>query len=110
MAQSVSVFRFEYEILPNMNPWNVFIAAFSHEEAYIHLQKIVAKPIRITSSTMVCRLDDLSSGIRDNVVQAFLNAKGSNEPAADKEVGESAVTDKAKESKKSTQHVIRKTV
>lgn len=75
MAQ-VSVYRFEYEIEPNMNPWNACIAAFSNEEAYRHLAKTVNKPIRITSSTLVCRLDDLSAEIRANVVQAFLNKQG----------------------------------
>lgn len=109
MAQSVSVFRFEYEILPNMNPWNVFIAAFSHEEAQLHLQKIVAKPIRITSSTMVCRLDDLSNGIRNNVVQAFLNSKGTNEAAGAGETSVEKAKDQ-KESRRSTQHIVRKTV
>lgn len=70
---TVSVFRFEYEILPNMNPWNVFIAAFNHQEAHQHLQKTVNKPIRITSSTMVCRLDDVAQGVRQNIISAFLN-------------------------------------
>jgi len=69
----VSVYRFEYEIEPNMNPWNACIAAFSNEEAYRHLAKTVNKPIRVTSSTLVCRLDDLSAEIRSNVIQAFLN-------------------------------------
>jgi hypothetical protein len=73
MAQQVSVYRFEYEIEPNMNAWNACIAAFSNEEAYRHLAKTVNKPIRLTSSTLVCRLDDLSAEIRANVVQAFLN-------------------------------------
>ncbi len=74
----VNVYRFEYEILPNLNPWSVFIAAFSNEEAYKHLTRTVKSQIRITSSTMVCRLDDLSNEVRQNVITAFLNTKGKN--------------------------------
>ncbi len=74
----VNVYRFEYEILPNLNPWSVFIAAFSNEEAYKHLTRTVKSQIRITSSTMVCRLDDLSAEVRQNVITAFLNTQGRN--------------------------------
>jgi len=93
---TVSVFRFEYEISPNMNQWNVFIAAFTHEEAYNHLQKTINKPIRITSSTMVCRLDDVSDGIRQNVIQAFLGKQGKNKPIAEDKIV-SVETPEAKE-------------
>jgi hypothetical protein len=69
---AVNVYRFEYEILPNFNPWNVYIAAFTNEEAVIHLQTIVKKPINITSSTHICRLDDISGVVRQNVVTSWL--------------------------------------
>lgn len=83
MANSVNVYRFEYEILPSLNPWNVFIAAFSNEEAYKHLTKTVKSQIRITSSTMVCRLDDLSGEVRQNVITAFLNTQGKGDKPVD---------------------------
>lgn len=72
---SVQVFRIEYEIIPSMNQWTTFIAGFTHEEAVKRLQQIVKKPIRITASGMQCRLDDLSTEVRQNVVNAFLGAK-----------------------------------
>ncbi len=75
---TVSVFRIDYELMPNMNPWTVYIAAFSNDEAYAHLCKTVNKPLRVTSTTLVCRLDDLSKEIRQNVINAFLNSKGKN--------------------------------
>lgn len=91
MGQEVSVYRFEYEILPNMNPWNVYLASFNPAEAAAHLQKVVNKPIRITSTTLVCRLDDLSGEVRNNVVQAFLSAQGKSKPAAEVKVEDKPV-------------------
>ena len=70
----VSVYRFEYE-LQNGNPWNVNIAAFTAMEAQEHLLKTLNKPIKITSSTMLCRLDDLSGELRMNVVNAFMKTQ-----------------------------------
>ena len=96
----VSVYRFEYEILPNLNPWNVFIAAFSNEEAYKHLTKTVKSQIRITSSTMVCRLDDLSGEVRQNVITAFLNTqKGDNKPVAKEETTKPESAEEAEKKK-----------
>lgn len=54
---------------------------FSNEEAYKHLTKTVKSQIRITSSTMVCRLDDLSGEVRQNVITAFLNTQGKDRSA-----------------------------
>lgn len=88
MGKSVSVYRFEYEIGVTMNPWNVCIAAFSAEEAVHHLQKTVKSPIKITSSALVCRLDDVSGAIRQNIIQAFLNGQGKNKPVAEDPVVE----------------------
>jgi len=73
---SVCVYRIEYEILPSLNPWVAFIASFTHEEAHKHLQRVVNKPIRITSSGMQCRLDDLSLEVRQNVIDAFQAKQG----------------------------------
>lgn len=70
----VVVIRIEYEILPSMNNWIAFVAAFSHEEAVAHLQKVIGKPIRITASGAQCRLDDLSTQVRQNVVNAYLSS------------------------------------
>lgn len=96
----VNVYRFEYEILPNLNPWSVFIAAFSNEEAYRHLTKTVKSQIRITSSTMVCRLDDLSSEVRQNVITAFLNTQGKGRDEKDKVSMEESESEKKKVIKK----------
>lgn len=99
---SVSVFRIDYELMPNMNQWTVYIAAFSNEEAYKHLCNTVNKPLRVTSTTMVCRLDDLSKEIRQNVINAFLNAKGNSKAAkvVDKTPQEVDKTDEVKKVKK----------
>ena len=96
MAESpVSIFRFEYEIQPSGNPWNVFIAAFNAQEAQNHLLRTLNKPIKITASTMISRLDDMSAEVRNNVINAFLaSPKGQDmikrppapEPAEPKEV------------------------
>jgi hypothetical protein len=83
--QPVSVFRFEYEILPDMNQWNVFLVAFNQMEAQNHLMKTIKKPIRILTATMVCRIDDLSAEIRNNVVTAFLNKNGKKLVSAEPE-------------------------
>jgi hypothetical protein len=72
----VSVFRIEYEMVPSLNPWIAFIAAFTHEEAHKHLSNVVNKPIRITASGLACRLDDLSTEVRQNVIDAFVNKEG----------------------------------
>lgn len=70
----VSCFRIEYEIIPSMNSWVAFIAAFSHEEAYRHLQRVVGKPMKITASGMVNRLDDVSMEVRQNIINTYLSA------------------------------------
>jgi hypothetical protein len=76
MAENPAVFRFEYEILPDLNQWNVFIVAFNQMEAQNHLIRTVKKPLRINTATMMCRVDDLSEEIRKNVVTSFLNKSG----------------------------------
>ncbi len=81
-TQPVSVYRFDYEIInaASISNWSAVIAAFNMGEAQKHLEKAVAKPIRILSSTMVSRLDDLSLELRQNVIDAFLNStKGKQE-------------------------------
>lgn len=91
----VNVYRIEYEILPSLNPWVAFIAAFGHEEANRHLQAVVGKPIRITSTGMHSRLDDISAEVRMNVVNAFMSKKG----AQQKKVAKEPVDEEKKEVK-----------
>ena len=106
---SVNCFRIEYEILPAMNQWTTFIAAFSHEEAVKQLRRIVKKEIRITASGMQCRLDDLSVEVRQNVINAFLRTQNDGlvgEPTQEKkpsiavEAKKAAIPVEAKEAPK----------
>lgn len=71
----VCCYRYEYEIISQketISNWTAFIAAFSSEEAQRHLQKIVGKPMRILTSGMQCRVDDVSSEVRQNIINAYL--------------------------------------
>jgi hypothetical protein len=79
MSSPVSVYKFEYELGKDLNLWNVYIGAFDQTQALEHLQKTVNQPIRVVSSTMVCRVDDLSKEVRENVVKAFNINNQSNE-------------------------------
>lgn len=91
-SKAVNVYRFEYEILPSFSQWSAYIAAFTPDEAEAHLAKTVNQPLRVSATTHVCRLDDLSAEIRANVISAFLAGQGQ----AKKETKDENVTEKEK--------------
>lgn len=95
-SKAVNVYRFEYEILPSFSQWSAYIAAFTPDEAEAHLAKTVNQPLKVSATTHVCRLDDLSAEIRANVISAFLAGQG--QAAKTKKSVESAETKKALES------------
>ena len=113
---SVSVFRLEYEIQPSMSAWTAFVAAFSHEEAVAHIMRTVSKPVNIVSSGLQCRLDDLSSEVRHNVIMRWNMSQPKTNttvtkalPAEEEEVGkttkesrleETVIEDQIKKEKK----------
>jgi hypothetical protein len=64
-----SMFRMEYEIGDTgVSMWTAHVGAFSHQEAINHLVKTIGKPLKVNVSGMQCRLDDLSTAIRKNII------------------------------------------
>jgi hypothetical protein len=77
-----SVFRISYEIQGDqtMAEWTAFIGAESHEDAINHLVKTINKPFKVLMSGMQCRLDDVTTGIRANVIKRYMSEVGKLAP------------------------------
>jgi len=66
MAKEAFVYSFSYEM--SKSSWNVFIAAFSQEEAVKQLYKNTPGRIeRITSNQQHCKLDTISDSLRNDI-------------------------------------------
>ncbi len=74
----VNVYKFEYELIPSMNSWTAFIAASTADEALNHLTKVLNKQYRVLSNGVVCRLDDVSTQVRMNIIESFMSQNKSN--------------------------------
>jgi hypothetical protein len=99
-----SVYRINYEIEGDtkMAEWTCFIGAASHEEAVNHLVKTLNKNIKINTSGMQCRLDDVSMSIRSSVVKRYLIETGhfrgsAGMPANESKLEETAIEEQLEE-------------
>lgn len=89
--RKVSVFRIEYDTHPNMNHYDAYVAALSHEEAVVHVKKVMGADIYITASGLVCPLHDLTTTVRALVKGLPIGDKKAKETKKAEPVDEPAV-------------------
>ncbi len=97
--RKVSVFRIEYDTPPNMNHYDAYVAALSHEEAVVHVKKVMGADIYITASGLVCPLHDLTVTVRTLVKGQPIGDKRTKETKKAEPVIEPAIKEELPETK-----------
>jgi hypothetical protein len=66
MDKTVSIYRFDYEL--KNSTWTVYIAAFKQEDAMRLLRERVGNEIRITSTSVISRIDVFEKKVIDKIL------------------------------------------
>lgn len=65
----INIYRFDYE-MNDKSTWNVYVAAYTNEEAHEVLWSKVGRDIRISTMGHTCRIDVFDEKCIDDIVAA----------------------------------------